>query len=141
MSARLRSPPWALSLVRSLKNCRTGQFFFTLTPSVRARFYILLSKKHTKFCFDVFLVRRRGLRCAHGRTTSLTAVGAFARPFAKKLSHRTVFLHAHAFGSSPILYFTIKKTHRILFRCVSGAPPGARTPDTLIKSQVLYQLS
>jgi hypothetical protein len=32
-------------------------------------------------------------------------------------------------------------TFRLIYHVFDPAPPGARTPDTLIKSQVLYQLS
>ena len=46
-------------------------------------------------------------------------------------------------GSSPFLKIPIKKTNPITFGfdLISGAPSGTRTPDPLIKSQLLYQLS
>ena len=39
------------------------------------------------------------------------------------------------------LYFTLKKKKPLKIKGFSGDPSEARTPDTLIKSQVLCQLS
>lgn len=40
-----------------------------------------------------------------------------------------------------IFLYKKKKTTFLYFSLHSGAPPGSRTPDLLIKSQLLYQLS
>ena len=54
-----------------------------------------------------------------------------------------IFLYPQAFifYGFMVKYFLQQKKDNPFGLSVSYAPSGARTPDTLIKSQVLYQLS
>ena len=60
---------------------------------------------------------------------ALTSVGAFLFSFLQIRARTSdIMINSHAL-------------YRLSYRGISGAPPGTRTLDPLIKSQLLYQLS
>ncbi len=58
-----------------------------------------------------------------------------------KTVHRTVFFTLQALSGFESLFYITKKQNTKRRSALFGTPSGTRTLDTLIKSQVLYQLS
>ena len=71
------------------------------------------------------------LGLARCRSRIRTVLGPFCSPVARS-DYAVTSVHASAHVSSPCLYNLLSVL--VLF----GGPPGDRTRDTLIKSQVLY---